>query len=220
MVAELTEQTILLGLGDGDDGSVTRCELTLGLGVLHELEGLEVFGAAELVVTVAIAVVHDDPRLTIDGFTYTNTLDGFLGLLYVAVEHLPFVCQLLGHGLINAASRLLLVEEVVQLVGLVVDNVAVDGGIAGIEEPLRLALKVGEVLVGILVVDLVERPWVAGAQGVEHHVLASLAVVDGLGCPDADDVFPFLRPSCGEVDGGVLPVNEVGGLQQHHASVA
>ena len=219
-VAELVEQALLLGPRDGDDGAVARGELALGLRILYELEGLQVLRATELVVAVAIAVVHDDPRLAVDGLAHADALHRLLGLLHVAVEHLPLVRQVLGHGLIDAASGLLLVEEVIHLVCIVVDDVAVDGGIAGIEEPAGLALEVGEVLVGILVVDLVERAGFAGAQGVEHHILFGLVVVDGLRGPDADHVLPGLGVAGGEVYCGVLPVDEISRLEQHHAAVA
>ena len=220
VVGERLQQSLLLSPCDGDDGAVTRCELTLRLSVLHKLEGLQVFRPAELVVAVAVAVVHDDPRLAVDGLADADTLYRLLRLLHVAVEHLPLVRQLLGHGLIDAASRLLLIKEVVQLVGLVVDDVAVDGGVAGIEEPARLTLQVRKILVGILVVDLVVRLRVAGAHGIKDHVLAGLVVVDGLWCPYAYDVLPRLRVACGEIDGRVLPIDKVGRLQQHHAAVA
>ena len=159
---------------------------------------------------VAVAVVHDNPRLAVDGLAHADTLHGLAGLLHVAVEHLPAVGQVLRHGLIDATARLLLVEEVVELVGLVVDDVAVDGGIARIEEPARLALQVGEVLVGILIVDFVERAWVAGAQRIKDHILLGLVVVDGLRRPYTDHILPRLRVSGGEVHRRVLPVDEVG----------
>ena len=219
-VAVVAQQTLLLGPRDGDDGAVAGGELALRLGVLHELEGLQVFRAAELVVAAAVAVVHDNPALAVDGAAHADTLHGLFGLFHVAVDHLPAVGQLTGHGLVDAAPRLLLVEEVVELVGLVVDNVAVDGGVAGVEEPAWLALQVGEVAVGVLVVYLVEATGVAGAQRVEHHVLLGLVVVDGLRRPYADDVLPRLGVACGEVHGGVLPVDEVGRFEQHHAPVA
>ena len=99
-------------------------------------------------------------------------------------------------------------------------DVAVDGGIASVKEPLWFTFKVGEVLVGILVVYLVEAVWVACAERVEDHVFAGLVVVYGFGSPHADDVLPFLSVSRREVDGGVLPIDEVSRLEQHHASVA
>ena len=220
VVGEGLQQALLLSARDGYDGAVARGELPLRLGVLHELEGLQVVGAAELVVSVAVAVVHDDPALAVDGSADAYALHGLACLLHVAVEHLPAVGELPCRGLIDAAPRLLLVEEVVELVIGVEDDVAVDGGVAGVEEPLRLALQVGEVGVGILVVDLVIRVAVAGAQRVEHHVLLGLVVVDGLWCPYAYDVLPCLGVAGGEVDGRVLPVHQVGALQQHHAAVA
>ena len=103
VVAKLVEQALLLGAGDGDDGAVTGGEAAPGLGVLHKLEGREVFGTAELVVAVAVAVVHDDPRTAVDGLAHADALDGFLGLLHVAGKHLPLVGELTGHGLIDAA---------------------------------------------------------------------------------------------------------------------
>ena len=61
VVAEFLEQAVFLCLSDRNDGSVTRSELTLCLSVLNELEGLQVFRLAELIVSAAIAVVHDNP---------------------------------------------------------------------------------------------------------------------------------------------------------------
>ena len=220
LLAEGLEQAFLLSLSDGDDGAVTGRELALRLGVLDKLESLQILRTTELVVVGTVAVVHDYPRTSVDGLAHADAFHRFLRLLYIALQHLPFVGQLFGNGLIDATAGLLLIEEVVELVSLVEDDVAVDGGIAGIEEPLGLALQVGEVLVGVLVVNLVVGVLVAGAQGVEDHVLFSFVVVDGLRCPDADDVLPRLRVACGEIDGGVLPVDEVGTLQQDHASVA
>ena len=61
IVGESLQQTFLLGAGDRDDGAMTWGELALHLGVLHKLEGFQVFRTAELIVTVAVAVVHDNP---------------------------------------------------------------------------------------------------------------------------------------------------------------
>ena len=61
VVRESLEQALLLSTGNRDDSAVTRCELTAHLGVLHKLEGLQVFRLTELIVTVAVAVVHDNP---------------------------------------------------------------------------------------------------------------------------------------------------------------
>ena len=40
---------------------MTWCKLALGSSILYKLEGLEVITLAELVMTVAVAVVHHDP---------------------------------------------------------------------------------------------------------------------------------------------------------------
>ena len=61
VVAIFLEQTVFLCLSDRDDGAVTRGEHTFRLGVLHHLESLEVGALAELIVSVAVAVVHDYP---------------------------------------------------------------------------------------------------------------------------------------------------------------
>ena len=155
LLVEGDQEAFFLGLGDGNDCAVAWGELALCFRVLHELEGLQVFRATELVVVVAVAVVHDNPALAVDGLAHADALHGLLRLLHIALQHLPFVGQLLGDSLVDATTGLLLVEEVVELVGLVKDNVAIDGGVAGIKEPLGFALQVGEVLVGVLVVDFV-----------------------------------------------------------------
>ena len=61
IVGESLQHAVLLCLCDGDDGAVAWGELALGGGVLHKLERLQVSALAELVVAVAVAVVHHNP---------------------------------------------------------------------------------------------------------------------------------------------------------------
>lgn len=228
VVAEVEQQAVFLGLRNGDDGAVTRSEFAFGLRILHDFECLEVGTAAELVVSAAVAVVHDNPRLSVDGAAHAYAFDGFPCLVYIAGEFRPLAsgtlsvirCQLLGCGLIDATSAFAFIEEVIELVFGIEDDVAVDGGCSVVKQELRFADEVGEIVVGIRIVDAVETVVVAGAQRIEHHVALGLVVVDGFGSPYADDVAPLLGIFRGEVDGGVRPVDEVGRFQQHHTAVA
>ena len=108
----------------------------------------------------------------------------------------------------------------VHLVGLVIDDIAINGGATGVKQPFGLAFQISEVLIGILIVDLIIRAAVAGSQGIEHHVLTGLTVVDGLGSPYTLHILPCLGIASGEIDGSMLPVNQVGTLEQHHTAVA
>ena len=105
--------------------------------------------------SVGIAVIHDNPRLAVKALAYTNTFHGFFGLLHISVQHLPPICQVFGYSLIDAATRFLLVEKVIELIRFIINNVSVDGGIACVKEPLGFSFEVGEVLIGILIVNFV-----------------------------------------------------------------
>ncbi len=75
-----------------------------------------------------------------------------------------------------------LVEHVVYAVSL--DDIVVYASVFCAEEHLWLALKTGEVLVGIGIIRYETFPSVARAlQGEIYHVFPSLAVVDGLWSP-------------------------------------
>ena len=106
---------------------------------------------------------------------------------------------------------LTLIEKVIELIGIVIHYVAVDGSRTAIEHIHRLALKVGEVLVHIRVENLVVVALaVIRQQRVEHHVLTRLMVVDSLRSPHARHILPQLRILRREVDSRVRPMDQVG----------
>ena len=229
-IGEGMEQGLGLGLRDGEHGAVAWREDAAGGGVLHGGEVLEVGAGTELVVAAGIAVVHQNPGVLVDELEDAGALDGHVGLLECARGSRPLAAerlagtsrQVAGRDLADAALALVLVEAVIERVGLVVDDVHVDGGRAAVVEIDGLTLEVGEVGVGIAVeVLVVGDALVAGEQREIDHELACLGVPDGLGSPDAGDLLEhgaaILR---GEVDGGVLPVDEVAGLHEHEAAVA
>ena len=170
MVAKLLQEAILLALSDRDDSAVARSELTLCLGILHPLEALEVGTTAELIVTIHIAIVHDDPALAIQRATYAHALDSLFGLFDILLEASPLRTstlttlwgEVLGGSLVDATPTLALVEEVVQAIRLVIDYIAINGRAAIVEEVLRLALQIGEIFVDIAIIYTVKRILVIG----------------------------------------------------------
>ena len=158
---------------------------------------------------IAIAVVHDDPRLSVNCLAHAYAFHRAIGLIDVFRKHLPLVGEVLGCCLEDAASGFGLVEQMIELVGLIIDDVAIDSGIARVEQPFWFSFKVGEVIVGILVIDLVEAS-IALQQRIEHHVFACLMVVDSFRSPHASHILPCLGVFGREVDSAVLPVDEVG----------
>ena len=144
VVAIFLEQTVFLCLSDRDDGAVTRGEHAFRLGVLHHLESLEVGTLAELIVSVAVAVVHDYPRASVDGLANAYAFHCFIRLVHMSINLGPLASvalsslgsELLGSCLVDASTRFTLIEKVVELVGRIEDDVAVDGGSTIIEEVL------------------------------------------------------------------------------------
>ena len=59
------------------------------LGVLHELEILEVGAACELVMSVHVAVVHEHPGILVDELEHAGTFDCFGRLLQCAATLVP-----------------------------------------------------------------------------------------------------------------------------------
>ena len=136
---------------------MTGSELSVSLGICHPLEGLEVGRLTELIVPCSIAVVHHHPRLSIEALAHANTLNSLLAYLYMTVNLRPLRavrlarlgCELLCRCLKDTAVSLALIEEVIELVGIVIHYVAVDSSRTAIEHIYRLTLKVGEILVHV-----------------------------------------------------------------------
>ena len=55
------KKALFLCFGDRNYRSVARCECTFCGCVLHELESLQVLGAAELIMSASVTVIHDYP---------------------------------------------------------------------------------------------------------------------------------------------------------------
>ena len=165
-----------------------------------------------------VAVVHEHPLVRVNFLEYSRTLHGGIGLLQVVVFGCPFPAQGLGGSFLYAIALPLGLEEHV-VPAVVPHDVGIDGVQASVVvEHLGLG-EVGEVLIGIRVVGDVVLATLA--DGVVHHVFALFGVVDGLRCPHLGECVAVeaVGPSCGEVDGGVCPVDHVGRAQQHHAVI-
>ena len=77
-------------LGDGDDRPMTGSKLTLGGGVPHEGEMLQVSTLTKLVMAVGITVVHQYPFAAINKWEDTASLNRKLSqLLQMPPLHLP-----------------------------------------------------------------------------------------------------------------------------------
>ena len=216
-------QPIQFFLGDGDDRAVAWGEETLCGGVLYAGELLEVLAHAELVVATRVAVVHEYP-VALDALEHAGALYGLVGIFKGTGQQGPLlgVVQALGQVLADALLALSLgFEEDVVGALLVLHDVGVDGGALVVEQYLRLALQVAEVLVGISPEHLVVGAAVVfGQDGEVHHVLLDLTVVDGLRCPytygTAEHSASVLL---GEVYGVVLPLDHVLAAHEHDAPV-
>ena len=107
--------------------------------------------------TVSIAVVHYYPRFSVDALAHAHSFNGFLSLVDVctALGPLASVGCAVGCGegfrcgLEYSAAILALVEQMIELVGRVIHNVAVNGRCTVVEQEARLADKVGEVIVDV-----------------------------------------------------------------------
>ena len=110
----------------------------------------------------------------------------------------------------------------VERVGLVVDDVHVDGGRPTVVEVGGLTLKVAEIGVGVAIIVLVVgNGSVVGTQGEINHVLLGLRVPNGLGCPHTRDVGKLCAHILrGEMHGVVVPMDEVFRLHEHQSAVA
>ena len=116
----------------------------------------------------------------------------------------------------TVAVSFCLVEQVVD--AIFVDNVSVDTRflVGRNEQRLGFAFKVGEVGIGIGVIDNVGA--VTVFHGPVDHVLSRFGVINGLRGPHT---FQFLLAGIAllHVDDRVRPVYQVGRLQQHHGAV-
>ncbi len=109
-----------------------------------------------------------------------------------------------------------LVEKVVHTV--LVNNVAVDTRllVGGQEERLRLALEVGEIIVGIGVVYNIGT--VAVFHRPVNEILSSLVVIDCLRRPHSLKLFLIVITLL-HIHYRALPIYKVVTLQQHHGAV-
>ena len=141
--------------------AVARGERAARGGVLHESEVLQVAAAAELVVALRIAVVHQYVVVAAYQPEHARPLHRILAR-FLQVAELGGVrpCQLLGRGPHHPLPRaeavvyrwqaLVFEEKHILAVATVVDNVAVDGRRAEVEQQPWLG-DVGEVVVDIAV---------------------------------------------------------------------
>ena len=136
---------------------MARSEHPLCLSVLYNREILQVSALAELVMPVGIAVIHHNPRLAVNALAYTHTLHGLVRLVNMGIVlcplasgFLPWLCrQSLGCSLEYAPSALTLVKKMIESVAGVIHNVTVDSCGTIVEEKLRLAFKVGEIVIHV-----------------------------------------------------------------------
>ena len=209
---------------------------------MHESEVLQVAAAAELVVALRIAVVHQYVVVAAYQPEHARPLHRILAR-FLQVAELGGVrpCQLLGRGPHHPLPRaeavvyrwqaLVFEEKHILAVAPVVDNVAVDGRRAEVEQQPWLG-DVGEVVVDIAVEQLEVRlalvahgvfP-VVPPDGVVYHVAALAPVPDELRRPHGVQVVAAealeRREARGEVDGRVLPVQQVVALHQYQSVVA
>ena len=203
--------------GNGDDGAVTRVEVHLHLAVYH-LEVLQVGGLGELVAAFHIDVVHQDVLVLPYQLEGSRAFDGIGGLLLVVGFFGPLSGgQRTGGGHFNAVAVALgLVEQVEH--AILIHNVAIDARLAvlGQEEDFGFAFQVGEVVVGIGIVDDVRAACIL--HGPVNHVFSGFGVEDGLRRPYAlQRLLAFVLLL--HVDDGVGPVDQIVGLEHHHGAV-
>ena len=207
------------------DGAVTRCEVALGLGVLHKGEVAQVVAPGELVVVVAVAVVHQTPAAA-DERKHARSFHVALRRLAEAVQKRPRLravqvfYQILAYAFVLAVG--LGLEEEVQLSLAVLHDVGVDGWCTEVKQHLRLRLQGAEVVVSVAPVDaVVGYAAVVGQQREVHHIFAGFLVVERLRCPYAGDIGKRRTgEALGEVYRVVLPVYEVARPHEHQSAVA
>ena len=112
-------------------------------------------------------------------------------------------------------------EDVIKSV-VVAHDICVDAGILHVEKHLGLSFEVAEVLVCIgIVYAVVRAAAVIRQDGEVHHVLAGFLVINGLWSPYSCDVLEHRAlVAIGEMDGVVLPLDEVAATHEYHAAVA
>lgn len=237
-------QPFPFGLRDVHDRAMSRGEVTVGLRVLHECEIFQVRALAELVEPLCVAIVHQDVLVRTDEGEHTGTFHRILPLF---LQVPPFDGVGAGgsgrsgahHALPRAESfvhdraALVFKEQHVFFRFRVIHDVPVYGGRTEVEQQFRLR-DVREVFVHVRVKQLEVRLFevrvfrgilpVVPPDGVINHIFPGLVVPDDLRCPDGMQVFAvesrLVGETCGEVDGRVLPMDEVGALHQDESVVA
>lgn len=189
-----------------------------GHAVVDNLEILEVFGFAEFIAALHVHVVHEYVLVGVFQLEDTRAFHGILGLLLVVAAFGPFAGgERFGGGFLYAvAVSFGFVEKMEKSV--FVHNVTVDARLSvfGQEKRFRFGFEVGEILVGISVVDYVGS--VAVLHRPVHHVLVGLGIVDGLGRPYSLEILMAFVAVL-DVDDGRFPVDKIGRFHEHHGAV-
>ena len=199
--------------------------MTPRFGILHKGEMHQVIAFGELIVAVAVAVVHQAPAAANEGED-AGTLHIILcGLAETIVQRPCFWLMQIAEGVLAdtlvTAIGLGFKEEMIKAV-LVLYNIRIDGRSVKVEQYLRLAFQSAEISIGITPLDAVIGDGTIVCQQREvNHILACSLIVNGLRCPDTGYVGKVgSAEALGEVYGVMLPVNHVAGTHEHHTSVA
>ena len=127
-------------------------------GILHKGEMHQAIAFGELVVPIAVAVVHQTPTAANEG-EYTGTLHIILrGLAEIIMQRPCFWLMQIAEGVLAdtlvAAISLSLEEKMVKAI-LVLNDIRIDGRSVKVEQHLRLSFQSAEIIIGIAPIDTV-----------------------------------------------------------------
>ena len=237
-------QPFPFGLRDVHDRAVARCEVAVGLRVLHECKVFQVRALAELVETLCVAIVHQDILVRTDEGEHTGTFHRILPL-FLQMPSFDGVgaggsgrsgthyALPRAESFVHDRAALVFEEQHVFFRFRVIHDVPVYGGRTEVEQQFRLR-DVREVFVHVRVEQLEVRLFevrvfrgilpVVPPDGVINHIFPNFVVPDDLRRPNGVQVFAVesrqVGETGGEVDGRVLPMDEVGALHQDESVIA
>ena len=172
----------------------------------------------KLVFTFHIDIIHQDVFILTYQFESSRTFHRFRGLLLVVGLFLPLT------GSKRTSGRYL--DPVSMPFGFIKqmedsvfkDDIAIDARflILGSKKRFRLSFQIGEILVGIGIINHVRA--VTVFHRPINHIFSGFRVKDSLRCPHP---FQFLLSGITllHIDDGRSPIHQIGGFQQHHGTV-
>ncbi len=176
--------------------------------VINNLEIVEIHTLAELVLTPPIHIIEQNVFFLIGQFKNRRPFHGMAGLLFIVGLFYPAASsEVIGHGFPDSVSVPLCFVKHMEY-PVFVDNIAVDAGFSIFREEklLRCAFQIGEILIGISIIDNISPFPVL--HGPVNHVFFGMWVINRLGSPHPLQVF-LSRIFFLDVDGRRSPVDKI-----------